>query len=124
MTRENVKGAAAPASPKRSVDEAEGLLEEDEEDEYQPGQKKRRLLVRLDEDQETSREKQTSREDELHALVQSIPADTKGLWEYPVSWDALDNVLAHFPLFYFERLLTLVGDFGEQDPAICYQENY
>lgn len=99
MTRENVKSAAAPASPKRSVDEVEGLLEEDEEDEYQPGQKKRRLLVRLDEDQETSREKQASREDELHALVQSIPADTKGLWEYPVSWDALDNVLSRFAPF-------------------------
>ena len=91
MTRENVK--TAPASPaKRTVDEVEGLLEEDEEDEFQPGQKKRRMLVRLDEDQEMSRENQSAREDELRALVQSIPADTKGLWEYPVSWDALDNV--------------------------------
>jgi hypothetical protein len=93
MTRENVKSVAAPASPaKRSVDEVEGLLEEDEEDEFQPGQKKRRMLVRLDKDQEMSRENRSAREDELHALVQSIPADTKGLWEYPVSWDALDNV--------------------------------
>jgi len=110
MTRENVK--TAPASPaKRTVDEVEGLLEEDEEDEFQPGQKKRRMLVRLDEDQEMSREHQSAREDELHALVQSIPADTKGLWEYPVSWDVLDNVLPSPSLSLsskFCNLLTLV----------------
>ena len=100
MTRENIK--TAPASPaKRSVDEVEGLLEEDEEDEdYRARSRKKRLLVPLEYDGEESRkrveENERSKEDQLRNLVSSIPSDTKGLWEYPVHWDGLDNVSCSF----------------------------
>lgn len=98
MTRENIK--TAPASPaKRSVEEVEGLLEEDEEDEdYRARARKKRLLVPLEYDGEESRGRreekvaEKSKEDQLRNLVSSIPSDTKGLWEYPVHWDGLDNV--------------------------------
>jgi hypothetical protein len=100
MTRENIK--TAPASPaKRSVDEVEGLLEEDDEDEdYRARSRKKRLLVPLEYDGEESRkrveENERSKEDQLRNLVSSIPSDTKGLWEYPVHWDGLDNVSCSF----------------------------
>jgi hypothetical protein len=97
MTRENVK--TAPASPaKRSVEEVEGLLEEDEEDEeYQAGSRKKRLLIRLEYDRENSRGDETSKQNQLRELVSSIPSDTKGLWNYPIHWEGLDNVWT--PLF-------------------------
>jgi hypothetical protein len=99
MTRENIK--AAPASPaKRSVEEVEGLLEEDEEDEdYRARSRKKRLLIPLEYDGDESRnrmENERSKEDQLRNLVSSIPSDTKGLWEYPVHWDGLDNVSSSF----------------------------
>ena len=100
MTRESIK--TAPASPaKRSVDEVEGLLEEDEEDEdYRARSRKKRLLVPLEYDGEESRkrveENERSKEDQLRNLVSSIPSDTKGLWGYPVHWDGLDNVSCSF----------------------------
>jgi hypothetical protein len=91
MTRENIK--TAPASPaKRSVEEVEGLLEEDGEDENYQASKKKRLLVRLDYDGEDSHENETSKQNQLRTLVSSIPSDKKGLWEYPIHWEGLDNV--------------------------------
>lgn len=91
MTRENIKTAlASPA--KRSVEEVEGLLEEDGEDEDYQSSKKKRLLVRLDYDGEDSHENETSKQNQLRTLVSSIPSDKKGLWEYPIHWAGLDNV--------------------------------
>jgi hypothetical protein len=92
MTRENIK--TTPASPvKRSIEETEGLLEEDEEDEgYQTGSKKKRSLIRLDYEGEDSRENDTSKQNQLRTLVSSIPSDTQDLWEYPIHWEGLDNV--------------------------------
>jgi hypothetical protein len=94
MTRENIK--TAPVSPaKRTVEDVEGLLEEDEEDEDdQARARKKRLLIPLeyDGDEARNRNDEKSREDQLRNLVSSIPSDTKGLWEYPVHWDVLDNV--------------------------------
>jgi len=91
MTRENVK--TAPASPvKRSVEEVEGLLEEDDEEEsYKPSAKKR-MLVPLEYEREENVHDSTSKEERLRALVSSIPSDTKGLWDYPIHWKTLDNV--------------------------------
>jgi len=110
MTRENIK--TAPASPaKRSVEEVEGLLEEDEEDEdLRARSRKKRLLVPLEYDGEESRNRvekvdEKSKEDQLRILVSSIPSDTKGLWEYPVHWDGLDNVYSR--AFRKDRLLIL-----------------
>ena len=97
MTRENMK--TAPASPaKRSVDEVEGLLEEDEEDEdYRARSRKKRLLIPLEYDRDESRNRmdidEKSKEDQLRDLVASIPSDKKGLWEYTVHWDGLDKVI-------------------------------
>jgi hypothetical protein len=92
MTRENVR--TTPASPaRRTVDEAEGLLEEDEEEEdYLLRSKKKRRLIPLDYDGENTPEDETSKQNRLRELVSSIPVDTKGLWEYPVHWEALNNV--------------------------------
>lgn len=92
MTRENIK--TAPASPaKRSMEEAEGLLEEEEEEEnYQGVSRKKRLLIPLEYDREDPRDSTTSEQNQLRALVSSIPSDTKGLWEYPIHWDCVDNV--------------------------------
>jgi RNA-binding protein 25 len=92
MTRESIK--AAPASPaKRSVEEAEGLLEEDDEEEdYRTGSRKKRSLIRLEYDREDPRKDEPSKESQLRTLVSSIPSDTKGLWGYPIHWEALDNV--------------------------------
>ena|SRR5579859_5213614 len=91
MKRENVK--TAPASPaKRSVEEAEGLLEEEEEEDYQVTRKKRQL-IRLEDDVDVSRPRENgSTQDRLQDLVSSIPSDTKGLWEYPIPWEQLDHV--------------------------------
>jgi hypothetical protein len=91
MTRENIKTAqASPA--KRSVDEVEGLLEEDDETEnYKPSAKKR-MLIPIEYDGEESREDKTAQQERLRAVVASIPSDKKGLWEYPVQWDQLDSV--------------------------------
>jgi RNA-binding protein 25 len=92
MTRENVK--TAPASPaKRSVEEAEGLLEGDEEEDYQASAKKKRLLIPLQYDGEDSINGNTSKQNQLRTLVSSIPSDTKGLWEYPIYWEGVDNVI-------------------------------
>jgi hypothetical protein len=91
MTRENVR--PAPASPaKRTVDEAEGLLEEDEEEDYQSAFKKKRLLIPLDYDGENAPEDDTSKQNQLRTLVTTIPSDTKGLWDYSVQWEGLDSV--------------------------------
>ena len=92
MTRESVK--TAPASPaKRTVEDVEGLLEEDDEEEsYKPTAKKR-MLIPLEYDGDEPVRNTASKEDQLRAVVASIPADTKGVWEYPVHWKALDNVL-------------------------------
>jgi RNA-binding protein 25 len=91
MTRENVR--PAPASPAtRTVDEAEGLLEEDEEEDYQSASKKKRLLIPLDYDGENTPEDDTSKQNRLRNLVSTIPSDTKGLWDYPVQWEGLDSV--------------------------------
>ena len=96
MTRENIK--AAPASPaKRSVEEVEGLLEEDDEEEdYRTGSRKKRSLIRLEYDREDSRRDDASKENQLRTLVSSIPSDTKGLWDYPIHWEGLDHVYALF----------------------------
>lgn len=91
MRVENIK--TAPASPaKRTLEESEGLLEEDEEEDYQPSAKKKRLLIPLEYDGESSRDDNASKQDQLRKLVSSIPSDTKGLWEYPVAWEQMDNV--------------------------------
>jgi hypothetical protein len=91
MTRENVR--MAPASPaKRTVEEVEGLLEEDEDEDYQTRSKKKRTLIPLEYDGEESRQDDPSKESQLRALVSSIPSDTKGLWEYTVYWEGLDTV--------------------------------
>jgi len=97
MTRENIK--TAPASPaKRTVEEAEGLLEEEEEEDYQASAKKKRHLIPLEYDGEDSLHNGASKQDRLQQLVSSIPSDKKGLWEYNVSWDELDNVCSRATL--------------------------
>jgi hypothetical protein len=89
MTRENVK--TAPASPaKRTVEEVEGLLEEDEEEDYQGKSKKKRLLIPLEYDGDSRGDKSKQNQPTVEL---SIPSDTKGLWEYPVRWEGLTNVL-------------------------------
>lgn len=93
MTRENIK--AAPASPaKRSMEETEGLLEEEEDEDYQTGTRKRRLLIPLEYDREDPQD-EASKQNRLRTLVSSIPSEKKGLWEYPVYWEGLDNVNFH-----------------------------
>ena len=92
MTRENVK--TVPSTPaKRTVEEVEGLLEEDEDEDYQARSRKKRLLIPLEYDGEESKQGDASKESQLRALVSSIPSDTKGLWEYPVYWEGVDNVM-------------------------------
>ena len=119
MTRENIK--TAPASPaKRSVEEVEGLLEEDGEDENYQASKKRRSLVRLDYDGEDSRENDTSKQNQLRTLVSSIPSDTKGLWEYPIYWEGLDSVCPAF----LSSVLIIIVYHRRQNPTFCHQENY
>lgn len=95
MTRESFK--TAPASPaKRTVEEVEGLLEEDDEEEsYKPSAKKR-MLIPLEYDGDEPVEDSASKAHKLRAVVASIPSDTKGLWEYPIQWDVLDNVFPSF----------------------------
>lgn len=98
MTRENVR--PAPASPaRRTVDEAEGLLEEDEEEDYQAASKRKRLLIPLDYDGENTPKDDSSNQTRLRNLVSTIPSDTKGLWDYPVQWEGLDSV----SIFTFQR---------------------
>ena len=91
MTRESIK--TAPASPaKRTIEEAEGLLEEEEEEDYQANAKRKRQIIPLEYDREDSHHNSASKQDRLQKLVSSIPSDTKGLWEYSVNWDELDSV--------------------------------
>jgi RNA-binding protein 25 len=91
MTRENVK--ATPASPaKRTVDEVEGLLEEDDEEESYKPSTKRRMLIPLEYDGNEPFDNDASKENKLRAVVSAIPTTTEGLWKYPVQWEALDKV--------------------------------
>jgi hypothetical protein len=121
MTRENIK--TVPASPaKRSMEEAEGLLEEDEEEEnYQGGSRKKRLLIPLEYDREESRDGAASEQNQLRALVSNIPSDTKGLWEYPIHWDCLDNV--SYPILRVLLLMNAVYNRNE-NTAFCDEENH
>ena len=95
MTRDAVK--TMPASPaKRTVEDVEGLLEEDEDEEYQAGSKKRRFLITLEDEGEEPRERESrqSNQEQLRNLVAEIPSDTEGLWKYPVYWEGVSEV--HF----------------------------
>ena len=65
---------------------------DDDEEDYRTGSRKKRSLIRLEHDGEDSRKDDTSKENQLRTLVSSIPSDTKGLWEYPIHWEGLDNV--------------------------------
>lgn len=97
MTRESIK--TAPASPaKRTIEEAEGLLEEEEEEDYQASAKRKRQIIPLEYDREDSLHNGVSKQDRLQKLVSNIPSDTKGLWEYPVNWDELDSVCSCFEI--------------------------
>lgn len=90
MTRENVK--TAPASPaKRTVEEVEGLLEEDEEEDYQGKSKKKRLLIPLEYDGDSRGDNSSERRPKTEL---NIPSDKAGLWKYPIHWEGLSNVYA------------------------------
>jgi hypothetical protein len=91
MTRESVR--TVPASPaRRTVDDAEGLLEEEEEEDYLTASRKKLHLIPLDYDGDNAPEDDTSKQNRLRDLVASIPSETKGLWEYNVHWEELDSV--------------------------------
>lgn len=109
MTRENVK--TAPASPaKRTVEEVEGLLEEDEEEDYQAKSKKKRLLIPLEYDGDSRGDNSSKQRPSIEL---DIPSDKEGLWKYPVHWEGLKNV--------YPMLLTLliIVYHRAKSPAIC-----
>jgi len=116
MTRENVR--PAPASPaRRTVDEAEGLLEEDEEEDYQAASKRKRLLIPLDYDGENTPKDDSSNQTRLRNLVSTIPSDTKGLWDYPVQWEGLDSSILEGKIRPFATK-KIIEAFGVQEQEI------
>lgn len=84
--------AQAAAAPRRNFAEVEGLLE-DEEDEEDTTAKRTLRPIRLEDMPAGASMTAEERADASRQLAKEIPTDKNGLWNWPIKWDYVDDVV-------------------------------
>ncbi|RVD90005.1 uncharacterized protein DFL_000988 [Arthrobotrys flagrans] len=92
--------------PKRTVADIEGLLEDEEED----ISKTKRVLIPIQYEDNASADDE-SREELVKALAQEIPSDKKGLWNWKVNWEFVDDAMIKEKLqpFVEKKIVEYLG---------------
>lgn len=103
------KASEANVPKRRAAADIEGLLEDDENEDDTT----RRTLIpiKFDPSAISANMTQEERDEAKRQLAKEIPNDKKGLWEWPIQWDSLDQTVVeeHLKPFIEKKVFEFLG---------------